>query len=302
MTRFAMRTRAFCTGLLAGVAAVAAVALLLAAGLVHVAQIRAQAQAADASASIPRFEVSSIKPTGPDEVGSMLKLTPDGIVMTGVPVQMLLRQGFGVEDDRIIGVSGWVRSDRFDIQAKVDAEDAPKLKGLTIEQRAMMLPPLLEDRFKLKFHHLTRELPTYALVVAKSGPKLKEPKPEDTALNGGRGWHGMSMGRGKFEGKGAPIKFLIGPLSQQVGHTIVDKTGLIGNYDFTLKWTPDDAVPAMAGAGPGGPSVGGEAPAHEAVGPSLFTALEEQLGLKLESQKGPMDVIVIDHIEKPSEN
>ena len=299
MIKCEVRRRAFCASLWTGLAAVALPSVL---GLAHPAQISAQSQTAGAAPDIPRFQVSVIKPTKSDEERTMLRFTPDGISMTGVPVQWLLREAFGIEDDRIIGVPNWAKADRFDVQAKVDPDDAPKLEKLTLDQRRMMLPPLLEDRFKLKFHHEMRELPVYALVVAKGGSKLKESQPDDPSVNGGHPRRMMSMGRGNFKAEGTPVAFLIHALSPQVGRTIVDKTGLTGSYDFTLQWTPDDAPPAMAGGVPGGPPAGGGASTSDASGPSLFTALEEQLGLKLESQKGPVDVIVIDHIEMPSEN
>jgi uncharacterized protein (TIGR03435 family) len=297
MVKCEVRRRGFCESLLA------AVALPIVFGLMHVVQIRAQSQAAGEPPDIPKYEVCTIKPTKSDEGRTMFMYTPDGISMTGVPAQMLLREAFGgVEDDRIIGAPNWVKSDRFDVQAKVDGADAPMLQKLTFDQRRMTLLPLLEDRFKLKFHHEMRELPVYALVKAKGGPKLKESKPDDPAVNGGHGQQMLHMGRGDFEAEGTRVEFLIHALSQQVGRTIVDKTGLAGNYDFTLKWTPDDAPRAMAGGEPGGPPGIQGAPPPDTSGPSLFTALEEQLGLKLESQKGPVDVIVIDHLEMPSEN
>ena len=299
MAKFDVGSRALSGERLVGFAAMA---LPIVFGLMHATQIGAQSQPAEATPDIPKFEVATIKPTQSDENGTMRRRMPDGIAMTGVPVQMLLTEGFGMEDDRIIGAPGWAKSDRFDIQGKVSEEDAPKLKRLTPDQRGIMLQTLLEDRFKLKFHHETRELPVYALVIENGGSKLKGSKPDDPTLNGGHGLHMMSMGSGDFEAQGASIGMLIQALSLQVRRTIVDETGLAGNYDFRLKWVPDDAPPVMAGAGSAGAPGNEGATPPDAVGPSLFTALEEQLGLKLEPQKGPIDVIIIDHIEKPSEN
>jgi uncharacterized protein (TIGR03435 family) len=289
--------------LLLGAAGLAAVIPPIMFGVLHAAQIRALSQAADASASVPKFEVSTIKPTESDENRFMLMFTLDGISMTGVPVQMILRQAFSVEDDRIIGAPSWAKSDRFDIQAKVDGEDAPKLEKLSMDQRQSMLRPLLEDRFHLKYHHETRELPVYVLVVAKGGSKLKESKPDDPAVSGDDGRRMLRMmGRGRFEAQGTPVGDLIDALSQHVGLTILDKTGLTGNFDFALQWTPEDAAPAMATFGAGAPPGNEGASPPSAGGPSLFTALQEQLGLKLESQMGPVDVIVVDRIEQPSPN
>jgi uncharacterized protein (TIGR03435 family) len=237
---------------------------------------------------------------------------------------MLLQQAFGVERDRIVGAPDWVRSKRYDIEAKVAPDDAPKMEKLKMEQRRAMLLPLLEERFGLKYHHETRELPMYALMVAKNGPKLKEstapsaPPPGAPAAPdgpgapdgpqgsgsaprdpvGNRGMMRMSPGAIQANDNGMP--FLAHALSAIVGKSVVDKTGLTGNYDFNLNWTPDQGSMPTPGHGAGGPP-GGDAPI-DPNGPSLFTALEEQLGLKLESQKGTVDVIVIDHIALPSEN
>jgi bla regulator protein blaR1 len=262
----------------------------------------APAQPPDAAADVPRFEVAAVKPNKSGDMRTMLMFKPDGVSMTGVPVQLMLRIAFGVEDDHIIGAPGWVKTDRYDIEAKVSAEDAPKLDKLKRDQRNAMLQPLLADRFGLKFHHETRELPVYALVVAKGGPKLKESKPETAGTDGTPARH-MTMinGRGSIEGQGSTMDNLAHVLSPTVGRTIVDKTGLTGNYDYTLHWTPDDAPPPMAG-GPDGARPPGENAPADTSGPSLLTAIQEQLGLKLESEKGPVDVIVIDHIDKPSEN
>jgi uncharacterized protein (TIGR03435 family) len=254
--------------------------------------------------------------------------TPDGTQLSGVPLQIIVRDAFGVQEDRIIGLPGWAKTNRYDIQAKVAPEEAPRLKKLKMDQRASMLIPVLEERFNLKYHHEMRELPSYALGVAKGGPKLKvssvtdlppgfkPPLPGDNSRTGppapgandggsgpnpGRGNMVRMMGPGHIEAEGSGLEILARILSQQLGRTVVDKTGLTGNYDYALNWTPDTAPPPM----PGGAPEGG--PPHNdigniGVGPSLFTALQEQMGLKLESEKGKVDVIVIDRIEPPSEN
>jgi len=287
--------------LLLGATGVAAVAMPIVLGLAHSAQLLAQSRAEDAAASLPKFEVATIKPTKEDEGRMMFRFLPDGVGIAGMPAQELLRMVFGVQEDRLLGVPGWAKSDRFDIDAKVDASDAPKLDGLTPEQRQAMLLPLLTERFNLKYHHETRELPVYVLTIAKGGSKLKESRPTDTPTNGGPR-RMMWMGRGSFEAQGGTIRGLMQALSMQVGRTIIDKTGLTGNYDFSLKWTPDmGGGPMMRGPGGGAPGAD-NASAPDTSGPSLFTAIQEQLGLKLESQKGPVDVIVIDHIEQPSPN
>lgn len=281
-------------------AALFAIAVPTAIGLFHAAQTPVLAQAKDAPVDIPKFDVASIKPAKADDDRVMLMFRPDGVAMTGTPVQLMLRVAFDVEEDRIIGAPDWVRSNHYDIEAKVAPEDAPKLDKLKRDERNQMLQPLLADRFHLKYHHETRELPVYALVIAKGGSKLVETKPD--AATTGPGRHStMINGRGKVEGHGSPMDSLSHVLSTLVGRTVLDKTGLTGSYDYTLTWTPD--MPGPPGAGPGGPGgPPGEEPAPDANGPTLFTALQEELGLKLESQKGPVDVIVIDHIEPPTPN
>lgn len=266
----------------------------------------------NATASLPRFAVATIKPAAPSD-NQMLMFTPDGMSIHGIPMKMLVREAFGVEDDRILNGPAWLKN-RYDIEAKVDTDDAPKLKNMKMDQRRAMMLPMLEDRFHLKYHHETRELPMYELVVAKGGLKMKASAPDDPSQPDGppqpgdpaskddkprMGRHNLMMnGRGHLESTGTGIPFLVHVLSSQLGRTVVDKTGLTGNYDYTLQWTPDDIGTPMGGdAGPGKGDV-----SPDAGGPTLLTALEEQLGLKLESTKGAVDVIVIDRIDLPSEN
>jgi uncharacterized protein (TIGR03435 family) len=277
---------------------------------------RTDSAPADGSTDLPKYDVATIKPATGSDGRMMFLFVPGGIQLEGVPAQMLLREAFNIEDDHIIGAPAWVKTKRFDVQAKVSPEDAPKLDKLKFEERRSMLVPLLVERFNLKYHHETRELPGYALVVAKGGPKMKvsdiqgpPPKPPDPSSNpkpggaGGtppRGPRLRMMGRGNIESEGTNTEMLARVLSGQLGRTVTDKTGLTGNYDFTLQWTPDDATAPMPGGADGGPPHNESG--SDAVGPSLFTALQEQLGLKLESTKGMADVIVIDHIDAPSEN
>ena len=293
----------------------------------------ASPQLSVSSTDLPKFEVATFKPNTSSENMHMIMMRPDGASFRGIEVQTLLQFALGVEPDRIVGAPKWVQSNRYDVEAKVAPEDAPKMDKLKAEQRREMLLPLLEERLNLKYHHETRELPMYTLVVAKGGPKLTESKPGEpipfsdghTAttpggampLPGGPGaiakpdgspragnrpviGEGMRINPGGIEAHGGSITFLSHALSRILARTVIDKTGLTGNYDFTLNWTPDESMRNFMG-GPGGGPANGDAP-PDAGGPSLFTALEEQLGLKLESQKGTVDVIVIDHIDAPSEN
>ncbi len=219
---------------------------------------------------------------------SLLQLMPDGIRIENFSLQDILRAAFGMQDDRISGSPDWATAERFDIEAKVDDSDVAKLGTLTFEQRRAMLLPLLVDRFDLKFHYEQRDLPTYDLVIAKGGSKLKESNAEFTQR------HIRPVGSGQLESIGTPLKALVPILSRQLGRTVFDKTGLTGLYDYNLQWTPDSGL---------GPSPNGSnGNADSASRPDLFTALREQLGLSLESQKGPVEVAVVDHIGKPNAN
>lgn len=179
-------------------------------------------------------------------------------------------------------------------------------QGRTIRQR--MLQALLAERFKLLAHRETKELPVYALVVAKNGPKFEEAKPGDRYPDGikapdGRPGAGMMFtNRGQVTGQGLPIANLVRQLSLELGRTVVDTTGLTGTYDFTLKWTPDESQGRMFKRAEGGQQRTDPAPSSESSGPSIFTALQEQLGLKLEAQKGPVEILVIDYVERPTAN
>ncbi|MGD0912157.1 MAG: TIGR03435 family protein [Terracidiphilus sp.] len=245
----------------------------------------------------PPFEVATIKVSKPDPEQSMLMFTPDGVSITGIPLTMIFREGFNAEDDHLIGLPSWVKSSRYDIEAKVSPEDAPKLKDMKFPQRRAMLVELLVDRFGLKYHRETRELPIYELVIAKGGVKMQPAKQQDSA----NARHMMMFGGpGKIESTAMKIEPLAHQLSRQLERTVVDKTGLTGEYDFTLSWTPDPTEP---GEGPpGGPPDASGNSNDNTGGPTLFTAVEEQLGLKLVSAKGQEEVIVIDHIEQPSAN
>lgn len=186
----------------------------------------------------------------------------------------------------------WTKSDRYDVEAKVDDEDVPKWKALSPSQRRLALRPLLVSRFGLRFHQETRERPTYSLVVAKNGPKLHKTERSETypdragRIPGGTDSRGEStVTPGKIVLSGASLSVLANLLSSQgLTHAVVDKTGLTDIYDITLRWSPDEMASSDSSL------------------PSLFTALREQLGLKLEYNRNPINVIVVDHIERPSEN
>ena len=259
------------------------------------------AQIATASATPMEFDVVSVKPNT-SESGMMRVINRPGIFSaSGVTLKTLLQQAYNIREDLISGGPGWVDSSAFDLEGKISPADAELLKAMTNEQRGaatrQMLQHALADRFKLQAHLETKTLPVYELVFAKSGSKLKEADPNNIYSNGIKGPDGspaksgmMQMHPGGLTGQGITISSLTNILSREVERTVIDKTGLTGKYDISLIWKADDA--------PGGLDNG----ASDPNAPDLFTALQEQLGLKLVSTKGPVDTLVIDHVEKPAEN
>lgn len=261
----------------------------------------------------PQFEVASIKAAAPDARGTFVRMAPGGrLNINNMPLKEIIVMAWRVQPYQVSGGPAWIDSVRYDITAKPD--HSPKEGEISL-----MLQSLLADRFLLKFHRETKELPIYALVVAdkngKLGPQLTESKEGScTTFDPSRpppapepgkpptlGCGGMMMGPDRVNAVGVPISQLVPVLSRMLGRTVVDKAGLTRKFDIKMQWTPDQSQ-AMQGP-PGGAPPGTPAPPPvDPNGPSIFTALQEQLGLKLESQKGPVELIVIDQVERPSEN
>jgi uncharacterized protein (TIGR03435 family) len=251
-------------------------------------------------ATTPAFEVSTVRPSSPETRESNLDLDADAIRSSNLPVMFLLKFAFNLNsgsDDQIIGAPSWVSSLPFDIRAKVDEEAAARIAGMSTDERIAitrkMVQTLLVDRFQLKVHHESRDLRVLALMIAKGGSKLTPVSDMPTSsASGASSWTGLhNPGAGESEGRDVPVAPLVNTLSSKPeigGRLVVDETGLTGKYNFKLTWTPEDRHAAV------------DAP--NADGPSLFTAIQEQLGLKLQTQKAPVDCVVIDHIEQPSPN
>ena len=246
---------------------------------------------APVAATPPVFEAATVKLNKSGSSSSQSNWDQGRYTATNIALKNLMNySAYGIPEPRILGGPKWLDSERFDIEAKVDGPAAEQMRTLSREQRKLqmqaMFQQLLADRFKLSVHWETRELPVYALVVAKSGPKLTAATKPDS---------GTSSSNGQFMARGMTLaeisQSLTQELARELGRVIIDKTGIAGRYDITLKWTPD--------ADGASPDKGTE---DTSSGPSIFTALQEQLGLKLESTKGPVQVLVIDHIEMPSEN
>src|ERR1035437_703025 len=305
------------------------------------------------AAESPTFEVASVKPAEPQPMGMMSIMMrggpgspdPGQITYSGVSLKNVLMSAYAVKGYQINGPK-WLDSERFDIVAKIP-------KGATKEQFQLMLQNLLAERFKLTLHHETKELPVYALVVGKGGPKMKESVEDDATAPGAAGTGGpsaaappppppppgsdgagpirlkggaegmpqlpantgknnmmmmMTNGRMRLVASHRPVAALTEMLANQLGRPVVDATELKANYDFNLDFAPEGMSgpmgimpppPPDGGPGGGGPMVSASDPG----GPSIFTALQEQLGLKLEQRKAPVDLLVIDRLEKvPTEN
>jgi uncharacterized protein (TIGR03435 family) len=246
-----------------------------------------------------QFEVASIKPSAPPAVGEnrvAVGIAAGGrLTAQGVSTRMLMSIAFGVKEHEIIGGPAWLDTQRYDISAKPDA--ASVSGQINQDQMRLMIQALLAERFKLATHTENKEATVYAIVPGKNGAKV--PESESTADSPNRQ---MRMGNGQLNATGLPMKFLADSLSRILGRTVVDKSGLTGLRDFKLQWVPDESTSIRM---PGLPPPGGSesaAPPSDSKGPTLFAALEEQLGLKLNTEKGQVTNIVIDHIEKPSEN
>lgn len=250
---------------------------------------------ADVQTKLPEYDVASVKVNKSGDRMMRIMNSPDGFSCINIPLQTLIANAYGIRQDLITGGPSWVDSTGFDVQAKVAGADIETFKKLSPRQRSALLQALLAERFKLKVHHETKVLPMFDMVIAKGGLKLKplapaQPSAADATKDPDPASHRgmMTMGPGMFKGESLPMSAVANQLSFVLEHTVVDKTGLTGDYDFDLKWTPEDAEPPADGSA--------ESSA------SIFTAVQEQLGLKLQSTKGPLDTLVIDHAELPSQN
>jgi uncharacterized protein (TIGR03435 family) len=239
----------------------------------------------------PSFEVVSVKPGDPNDRRVSVFMQPGGrFTATNATLKMLIGFAYDLREHQMAGGPSWLGSERYNIEAKADSATPIPPASNNVTMR-LMAQSLLAARFKLAVHRETKEEQVYELVVAKGGPKLKE------ATDSAKGpQQGLGMGRGKVTGMAAATSLIARFLSEQLGRSVIDKTGLTGKYDFTLTWTPEFGQQFPGGDRPEAP------PPTDPNGPSIFTALQDELGLKLESAKGPVDILVIDHAEKPDAN
>ena len=246
----------------------------------------------------PSFEVASVKPNKSGEQGMSIATQPGGrYIATNVPLGMLIRNAFELQESQLAGLPDWAASERFDITAKAEQDIAPTTQKPSPIQ--LMLQSLLQERFGFKAHTETRDLPGDALVVARSdgklGPQMKQSNVDCAALAAARRAGGspppplapgerrpcsMRMGRGTLTAGSMTMANLAGTLSSAVQRMVVDQTGLAGGFDFDLTYSMEQSA--------------------DASGPSIFTAVQEQLGLKLDAVRLPTEVLVIDSVERPT--
>lgn len=267
-----------------------------------------RAQAPHALSPKPSFEVASVRPFRPGHE-NFRRPGNDEIYILGRTARFLIEDAYNLPpgaSQRVIGGSAWVDSNLYEIYAKIDPTLAAAMQNMNqqqlTEERRLLMQSLLEDRFQLKLHTETRELPAYALEVAKGGAKLTKseelPPPDPSQPTRPRDPKSL-RGNLMIVPKGGPMLEMIAqgetmqrfadmltPHPEIGGRTVVDRTGLTGSYDFELDWAREQEAGAT----------------DAAAGPGLFTALEQQLGLRLVGVKAPVDVLVIDHIEQPGEN
>jgi uncharacterized protein (TIGR03435 family) len=228
-----------------------------------------------------QFDVASIRPAAPGQRQVFFNITPaGGINVRNFPLRNLIEIAYGVRASQISGAPEWINTTPYDIVATVDKsapnpefKDMPDADRKSIEsQVSQRTRALLEDRFQLKIRRETHERPILALTVAKNGSKLKPAAADDKRPPNLRG------GRNSFDAQRIPLSLFANALSRNLSQTVIDQTGLSGNFDFKLEYDPGEN------------------------GPSIYTALQEQLGLRLESKKGPVEIIVIESVSKPTEN
>jgi uncharacterized protein (TIGR03435 family) len=242
-----------------------------------------------------KFEVATLRPSPPlrpNDGGPFgIRSAPGGVRYQAgqCPLNVMLTVAFHIKTDQIVGGPEWISSDRFDMNAKAE-------KPSSIDELHMMLINLLVDRFRMKFHMEKKELPVYALSVDKDGSKL--PNRHDGPEESGQTWIDVEVKRfpqATWHATFSPMSYFVFRLSQIMDRPVIDLTNLPGTYDFDLNFTrelpPNIPETAMVNGAP-----------IDTSGPTIYEALRKQLGLKLDRQKGPVDIMVIDHIEKLSEN
>jgi uncharacterized protein (TIGR03435 family) len=237
----------------------------------------------------PAFTVATIKPSEPGRPGRLFTVRGADVLTINTTLNDLIGMAYSLHPRQLSGGPAWMETDKYDVTGRPDVPGQPDS-----DQMKTMIQKLLADRFQLKFHREKKELTVYAITVGKTGVKFSRSERDPNGLTGllfGGPGAGMT-----FRVTNATMAQVAGTMGNALERPVVDQSGLTGKYDFVLKWTPDETQFRSFGGAPPPPPANVEAP------PDLFTAIQEQLGLKLESVKAPVDVVVIDHVEKPSDN
>lgn len=241
---------------------------------------------------VPAYDVVSIKPNKTGSGNVSVSIDDGNFDAVNVPLKSMILSAYALKQNQIVNLPKWGESARFDIKAKILEPDKKLLNDLSEEQFRSMQRPILAERFHLKFHREKKSMPVYELVVLKSGPKFNETTAaemsSDKGVNGVKAG-GISIHNQNLTATGIPLSSIADSLSDQVQRIVVDKTGLTGKYNLQLKWTPDDAKPSADSGADSAP-------------PDIFTALQEQLGLKLQPGKAEVDMFVVDQVTLPTED
>jgi len=287
----------FTRKLLLTAAAFLAIAIPVTFGVLHATPSQAQEQSANSNFPVPVFSSVSIKShesADPMRTKMMFSLMDGSFVANGVTLQRLIEMAYHVQNAQISGPQDLLNKTKFDIEAKLDPSSVEAMhqqtsRGKDFDDQAI-LKSILADRFKLVVHSEARTMPAYDLVIDDGGAKLQAAGEQPRM---------MQLGRGELSSSGTPLELLAAQLSARLGRPVVDKTGLKGNYAFSLHWTPEKTEDERLDQS--GELVAPEPP-KDSNGPSLVTALQEQLGLKLEERTERVPMLVIDHAEEPSQN
>jgi uncharacterized protein (TIGR03435 family) len=227
----------------------------------------------------PALEVATIKPTDPKTTNDTISIRGRHFVVVNKTVEFLVTAAYGLQANQLVGAPAWLSTDKYDIDGTPDVEGQPSLK-----QMQAMLRKLLEDRFQLVVHHDKKEMNVYAITVAKAGPKIAKSLGDPNGLPGQNGGRDANGRVDRYSN--VTMQDFAFILQFMLDKPLVDQTGLQGRYDFVLKWTPNEASVADP----------------TTASPGIFTAVQEQLGLKLDAVRAPADVLVVDKVERPSAN
>jgi len=244
----------------------------------------------------PRFDAASVKPNRSPQAGINNQFSPGRFAYVNTPLEVFIYNAYGVRSDRVVGMPDWARQDKFDITAT----HSPEYRSFS-QQQNQMLQRLLEERFSLRTHRETREMPVYELVKARTddqlGPQLRVATLDcSPAATANRSQCGLRINTGLIDGKSVDWRILVGQLPNEVGRAVIDKTGLQGPFELKLEWTPDPSVMRSAEAAVAATT----AAATPGDRVTIFTALQEQLGLRLQPSRAALEVLVIERLERPT--